>query len=458
MASSGFLDLLAARLSACRVSQRGWSDMEPSTHAVLPPPSSREDLKYLLEAVNAIVYSSKYRLSSLLHSPLLTPVFPLVSVSVPLDPLVQSSGLGGGFGSPMEDFLPRIYSAQPQTENGFSKAFPALGSLQPSIRLDFADSGQTIPENSVNEFESEFVPWLIYLIRTESDACRIPAAMLLQIAVQNGQVSKSRERMLSMLVVPPLVGMLEEPKTKKALSHDAHKPNEQHAGILESAPAAIARIISQNVELQKSAINAGVVKKLSTLIKHSFRAISSPVPEWLVDGAQPDAEMMEMPASCKLDYDDLGIELENAFYMRESCLQLVAALASSKDEYRKQLTDSGIITYIIESLTPLDEDLLAKFVQSSNVSGQERIKSASLGNPIPILIAACHAAKALSRSVSLLRTSLIDAGIAKPIFALLKHPNTQVLVAATDVICNLIIEFSPMRKVGYCSLLESSIC
>jgi len=305
-----------------------------------------------------------------------------------------------------------------------------------------------MPEKGVNDVESEFIPWLIYLIRTESDSCRIPAAILLQTAVQNGQVSKSRERMISMLVVPLLVSMLEEPKNERP-SSSVQKSKKPLDRTLEFAPAAVARIISPNVELQKSAINAQVVKKLSALIKHSFRVISPPASEWLAEGPRQDIEMVEMPASCKLDYNDMGIELEDSFQMRQSCLQLVAALASSKDEYRKQLTDSGVITYIIESLTPIDEDLLAKSVQHSNTSEREKTKSSSLGNPIPVLIAACHAARALSRSVNLLRTSLIDAGIAKPIFALLKHPNTNVLVAATDVICNLIIEFSPMRKVSY---------
>ena len=51
----------------------------------------------------------------------------------------------------------------------------------------------------------------------------------------------------------------------------------------------------------------------------------------------------------------------------------------------------------------------------------------------------------MSRSVSLLRTSLIDAGIAKPVFDILKHTDPRVQIAATDVCCNLLLDFSPMR-------------
>ena len=46
----------------------------------------------------------------------------------------------------------------------------------------------------------------------------------------------------------------------------------------------------------------------------------------------------------------------------------------------------------------------------------------------------------------MLRTSLIDAGIAKPVFALLKHRDPDIVIAATNAICNLILDFSPMRE------------
>jgi len=57
----------------------------------------------------------------------------------------------------------------------------------------------------------------------------------------------------------------------------------------------------------------------------------------------------------------------------------------------------------------------------------------------------------MSRSVSILRTSLIDYGVAKPIHALLTHPNVEVQIAATEVLCNLVLHFSPMRE----SLIEA---
>jgi hypothetical protein len=64
-----------------------------------------------------------------------------------------------------------------------------------------------------------------------------------------------------------------------------------------------------------------------------------------------------------------------------------------------------------------------------------------------VLIAACKVTRSLSRSVSVLRTSLIDHGVAQPVYELLKHPSVEVQIAATEVITNLVLEMSPMRPV-----------
>jgi len=68
-------------------------------------------------------------------------------------------------------------------------------------------------------------------------------------------------------------------------------------------------------------------------------------------------------------------------------------------------------------------------------------------NSIDVLIAACGAIRALSRSVGILRTTLIDNGVAMPVFRLLQHPDIEVQIAATATVCNLVTDVSPMREV-----------
>jgi len=117
--------------------------------------------------------------------------------------------------------------------------------------------------------------------------------------------------------------------------------------------------------------------------------------------------------------------------------------------------ENGIVPCIIDSLVPFKEEILAELNGQVQSPRKYKFSPGTLGNSIPVIIAACSAARALSRSVSLLRTSLIDAGVAKPVFALLKHSNVSVLVEATNVVCNLVTDFSPMRHVS--ALLERLI-
>jgi armadillo repeat-containing protein 8 len=127
--------------------------------------------------------------------------------------------------------------------------------------------------------------------------------------------------------------------------------------------------------------------------------------------------------------------------LREGVLKALAALSPSKDDYRKKICEQGVVPYIIDSLKPT-----VNF--PTNYEQPPKTPMYMTGNPTPTLLAACEAARALTRSVSILRTSLIDAGVAPPLFALLKYPDVDVQIAATAVICNLALDFSPMKEVS----------
>jgi hypothetical protein len=57
-----------------------------------------------------------------------------------------------------------------------------------------------------------------------------------------------------------------------------------------------------------------------------------------------------------------------------------------------------------------------------------------------------------------LRTSLIDAGVGPPLFTLLSHADVEVQIAATKVVSNLAVDFSPMREAIVQHNVIKSLC
>lgn len=68
-------------------------------------------------------------------------------------------------------------------------------------------------------------------------------------------------------------------------------------------------------------------------------------------------------------------------------------------------------------------------------------------NSIAVIHAACMAARALCRSPKLMRTALKEADMSKPAIKLLYHADQDIKLAATAVLCNLSLDFSPMKQV-----------
>ncbi|EGC37648.1 hypothetical protein DICPUDRAFT_149720 [Dictyostelium purpureum] len=105
--------------------------------------------------------------------------------------------------------------------------------------------------------------------------------------------------------------------------------------------------------------------------------------------------------------------------LKENSLTAIAVLCSQREDSRKQVVDAKIIPQIISSLN------------SSNYA---------------IRAAACNCTKSLSRSIKQLRTSLFDCTIATPLLKLLDDPSLEVRVSASATLCNLVLDFSPMKQ------------
>ncbi|GAA99035.1 uncharacterized protein L969DRAFT_84223 [Mixia osmundae IAM 14324] len=120
-------------------------------------------------------------------------------------------------------------------------------------------------------------------------------------------------------------------------------------------------------------------------------------------------------------YSDSAERRQMRAQLRQHGLLAVAALCLTRDDLRRQMVETKILPKIVASLKH---------------------------EHAPVRAAACQCARAISRSVSLLRTCLLQAGAALPLVDLLRNEDEDepVKIAATAAICNLLPDFSPMKE------------
>lgn len=138
--------------------------------------------------------------------------------------------------------------------------------------------------------------------------------------------------------------------------------------------------------------------------------------------------------------------------MRESALKLLAAMATLSNDYREALAAADVVPYIVESLSPTPGNpKAAKETAAENGAGEGDKASGPSPyghNPNLVIMAACHATRALSRLPSIVRTALQDHGAALPIYKLLKHSDAEVQIAASSAVINLVTNCSPLVEVS----------
>uniref|UniRef100_A0A287AYM8 Armadillo repeat-containing protein 8 n=1 Tax=Sus scrofa TaxID=9823 RepID=A0A287AYM8_PIG len=116
----------------------------------------------------------------------------------------------------------------------------------------------------------------------------------------------------------------------------------------------------------------------------------------------------------KLDHD-----LKHAHELRQAAFKLYASLGAN------------------------DEDIRKKIIETENM--MDRIVTGLSESSVKVRLAAVRCLHSLSRSVQL-RTSFQDHAVWKPLMKVLQNAPDEILVVASSMLCNLLLEFSPSKE------------
>ena len=469
LAQAGILEALAARLSTLIII----SICDPNAgvnHGIGSASSAesfhgqwRTKLSSIFRAISAIIQHSKPRAAQLLAAPAFSELFRRPNVDI------STSNTKGNISGPhassrqaprsfVDYVLPSLPNSHHRHIISSTPNFPALGSVGYSAKQgsqsthSFSTAIEVIQSQGleyIEEEESPFLNWLLYIARTEDEVTGLSAAWVLAILYRHGLAKRGKESAYALLLVPALSRMLDRdvklsPNAWEACENILASPENI---VKEQAPLVLAMLAAKSIEVQKAAVDAGVVKKLSQLLKESYDEVPSASSNlmWSPDASSEHTKSQDEIS--RLGPSGISPVASHVMKVREAVLVAIAAIASDKDDYRKAIIENGVIPFVIKTLNPRDIDRIPTHTDQSRDEHPPNSKS-PVGNPKDTILAACGAARALSRSVSTLRTSLMDSGLPAPILVLLQHQDISLQIAATAVVCNLCFNFSPMQEVN----------
>lgn len=468
LAQAGVLEALAMRLASFVVATgcsfdaingRGQGDD-------IPPASSRSRMTPILQAIAAIILHSEARSFQFLSAPAFASVFPKPDTERKFN--AWGSNASNDFATRqnpsnlIETLIPPLPNSHSRSSLAPPLNFPPLGthsasSKQSQVSRSFSSAVETIQSQGLTftgeEDESPLIVWLVHIARAENEVTGLMAAWVLAILHQHRLTKRGWDTMFAILIVPLLVRMLDKDlniSSDSLSSYELNATTTLERFIKERAPVVLAKLAQNRLEVQRAAADAGAIKKLSQLLKESYDEMPadlSPSSLWTPEASDP-TEMETREESSKLGPTGVSATAYHILQLRETVLLALAAIASEKDEYRKAFIDNGVIPFVIRTMKPDEANVSTGSQNDSQGDVPSRDRKAFPGNGREAIIAACGAVKALSRSVGTLRTSLMDAGLAAPLFVLLKCQDIELQIQATAVVVNLVLSFSPMREVG----------
>lgn len=497
LANSGVLDALATKLASFVIADglvipgaEAWAINDHLQRYIPQPAPPNADFAAISKAISVIIANSKLRCAQLLLSPSILVVFPMLQPNELTGAQIEQAEwnllIEPGINPRqtlfnwIDHLLPSISHHQIKSSGTQVPELSSIGitgsrndtslnrrssnkSNLPAFPFGTEDSGSdstrnaspNISNNEV-ELESPLVAYLILNIRLRSGIERLMASTILAALYRSGLTHTKRDTDISLLTVPLLIQMLDDSSSpvKKLNYIEAEELIKLERITKELAPAVLEMFMMDSKCLQEAAFDAGVITRLSNLLKASYDPVveTKNMSSW-----SPRLEEEEEEKICEAHYTLLGDDgqsplLLHKIKVRESTLKAIAALISFKEEYRKNIVEQGLMPFIVESMSSHANKPCVKVSEKPekvHVESQNNTAESSYGiNPTSVLIAACWVIRALSRSVSILRTTLIDHKVAEPIFRLLQHPNIEVQIAATTTVINLLTHVSPMRDVS----------
>ncbi|RMD43215.1 hypothetical protein DV735_g1970, partial [Chaetothyriales sp. CBS 134920] len=467
LADRGLLSILARRLASfvvrdgLVVPNLELLDFPASSSSLLPDPlPSHARLSPILEGIALLIEHSKERAEALLSDPSISSVLPQphndhspaeLRPSIWAGSQVPSTIARARSTNAFDGLLPLVPPKEKYGGSG-NLNFPPLGAGLPGPRRRASfhppaatATGMSLIEDGDAEVdESPLVPCLLYIARRSRGldcllACRVLVALL------NAElVPLYRARCFPSLLVPIIVAMLDHGISDQgppALKHSCCLSNGLHYS--KAAASTLAALIIDDLELQKAAVEAKAIPKLSAGLKHTFEAPTEHrVTTWRA--ARPSADTIpDYGPDCTLGFGGPSHAIRQDMAHREATLQALAAIAPFSDLYRKEICDQGILPHIVLSLEPF---------QPSQELADDTAPDIK-GNSASTILAACGAVRALTRSVTALRTKFVDINVTRAIINLIDIRDPEVRIAATKVLANLALDFSPMKE----SLLESAV-
>lgn len=469
LAQNGVLEALAVRLASFVVAT-GCS-LNPNNGGFkntgnIAPATSRSRISPILQAIGSIIQHSKPRAIQFLNAPAIASVFQKpdadVTSAYEKKPHIWGPNASNMFNvrqapsNAIDTLIPPLPSTHIRGSLAPNSTFPPLGALgasskQTQMSRSFSSAIEVIQSQGlefIEEEESTLIAWLLYVARLEDEVMGLMAAWVLAILHRHGLTKRGRETAFALLLVPSLVRMLDKDSTPADASstYDTSVLASPDRIIKEEAPSVLAMFAANSLEIQKAAADAGAVKKLSQLLKESYDEMpaSCSAAMWTPESSTPRHPEGRDDGS-KLGPAGVSATAYHVMKLRESVLSALAALASDKDEYRRAIIDNGVVPFVIKTLKPEESEPVAQ--ANGQTEGISRYRRAFTGNCKDAILAACGAARALSRSVSTLRTSLMDAGLPAPLFVLIRCQDMELQIEATAVLSNLVLHFSPMREV-----------